>query len=655
MLRRVDAPPTKYFPRKEAQVQDATSPPVSRLIASIMLYKLMAKGKISTDISIEGKLEGVHVKDITPIGKKYSDILIIGMEEEKNMLQPLHCLSFSINRSPQSQVSLSGVPNPNYSDVHLSAFVPAIHYLHSVNFVYEMEMFVSEFLKYFSAMVKTFKSAAVGMAKGFVRRESQLAKGLSMLHSSFGHTRGNPNSVLFDTIVEETDTAVPFEKGHGSKLYYEISIQSPVIAIPSSLSRDDCLVAHLGKITMKNEYLSSETAEKMQPLTSSSLPPAPPSIERMVLNINDISLHAAHTKESRLNLESFRPGQAYPEQCSKVLREISMVFQIDKQLNYQNFKSPTELCDGSGSLDTLCDEADVVITGRVCNPLLIKLPKGIFDQINATIKYGIRRKPKRRFRSYNTLPSPESVQESSLKHSEKMVHFDSTVRFSKKSPKRFPKIYASFSLPKLSLELKHVIDLQDRDLVYISLDDLSAQYHQTNINFLSLDLSLKSIVIEDLLQPKDSEYRNILASSSKPLPFPLSPVQSSSTRILRNLSSTNLTSSLSHHFFPLSHLMSTPKPPSRCSNHSPLRSFNSSSDLEGSFTAHDDSKSTLKGENSHLSEGHTDLLTIKAFYVNKEHPLFEEKYSAVSLTMNAMYNYSGLSSSLFSTVIVYNT
>lgn len=203
----------------------------SSLIASFMLYGLAVEGKISTDVSIQGRLEGIHIRDTTPAGKNYPDILAIGLGDEGTHLhhhqqqqEVKRCLSFSINRSPQSSISLPGVAPPTHSDVHLSVFVPAIHYLHSVNFVYEIEMFVSEFLKYFtSVMTKTFKSAAVGVAKEFVRQESQLAKGLSRLHTSFGHTEVVTGSSADATggavAVEETDTGLPFQLG-SNKLFF---------------------------------------------------------------------------------------------------------------------------------------------------------------------------------------------------------------------------------------------------------------------------------------------------------------------------------------------------------------------------------------------------------------------------------------------------
>ena len=634
----------------------------SFLIASFMLYGLAMEGKVSTSMSLHGRLDGIHVQDLTPAGKRYPDILAIGIAGEGGEVsEEAQTLSFSIDRSPQASISLA--PGLKQSDVHLFVHVPAIHYVHSVNFVYEMEMFVSDFLKYIaSAIASTVKSAAVGVAKGLVSRESQLVRSISMLHTSFGHDRVDEPAASvadesFGTVAqEETDSGSAFGFA-GNKLYYDILVQSPVIVIPGSLSREECLVAHLGEITVKNEFIYQNSSQSNTTMDagvgSNDTRPIPPpdssqtSVERMTLAISNISLHASHTVESRLKLAELKPGQPCPEKCCRVLREVSMVFHVDKQLA----KSTKGIVMDHRKEDTFDStsnsSADLVITGRVCDPLLIELPKGIFDQLRTTLKHGIRKKPRRKS---NIFPGKSRKESVSLKRSNKTVQFDPEVETHDGA--KFPTIFASFSLPKLSLELKHVIDSKDRSLVYVSLDDLSVQYQQSDANFLSVDLALKSIIIEDLLQAEDSEYRNILASSSKPLPFPLSPVNNHSGKGLRNIMNlSGLGSPMSHMpqppFFPLSHLMSTPKPPASAHTPSPLRSFTPSSERRKLFgfsgekkppaepspqqqQQQDETGSTVKDEASTFSESHKDLLTVRAFYVDKKHPLFKEKYDSVS-------------------------
>ena len=664
---------------REAPPPSSTSSSSSaRLVAKIMLYGLSVQGTISSDVAIDGRLDGVQVTDLTPQSKKYSNIVHLGVggaEVERDIgrlsstsssgldeLDHQRALSFSISRSARPLTSLSGARTPP-SDVTLRLFVPSIHYTHSVNFVYEMEMFVSDLKFYSSKLAESMRSAAVGVAKGFVSKESHLARGLGRLHSSFGYTSASRNSFSLPQQEDAAGEEVEEMDGEGDqkvadRIFLKVSVQSPVIVLPSSLAHDKCLVAHLGKIVVENEFIPedlvnvSRQTDLAQSVNTTSLlfDSSSPEIERLTLTVSNISLHASQTKEGREWLESAQSEELSlsPESCFKVLKESSISVQIDKRLSRDEQDSvdldvsDTSLLGDEGA--NVRAKADVVITGRICNSLLIVLPKEVFDQIRSTLKHGIRRKPpssfsssSRRTKSFTSKTAP------SENRPHKTVSFASTPTESKGNAAAgsMPKVYASFSLPRLSLELQQTLDEKKRSLVYVSLDDFSLCCHRLDPHITSFDVALKSIVIEDLLQPKDSEYRNILASSVKPLPF-ISPIPTPSRSLQRLSSAPGLSLSFTRHLFPI---MSTPRPPA--SSDSPLRSFDPSessvnrdyqSSILGSkignetMSSEDASQSTIKEESvlTGTSEVGGDLLTIRGEFVETRCPVFASKYNSVS-------------------------
>ena len=658
---------------------------------------------MSADVAIDGRLEGVQVTDLTPESKKYADIAHLGVgggegnhatkpssvsefDDVTRQQQRYQALSFSVSRSarPLTSPVFSGSAMPP-SDVTLRLSVPAIHYTHSVNLVYELEMFVSDFKFYSSKLTDSMRSAAFGVAKGFVSKESHLAKGLGKLHSSFGYTSTNrttnlsslpEDSMEIEKIDGEAETTkVP------DRIFVKVLVQSPVIVLPSRLDQDKCLVAHLGKIVVENEFIPEELATQQTDVTQSLntsttsfyLDRSSPEVERLTLTVSNISLHATQSKEGRDWLEAAQSEElsASPECCFKVLKESSISVQIDKRFSAKEDLSTTSIDGMEGDANFIAGEgndpskADIVVTGRICNSLLIVLPKDVFDQIRSTLKHGIRRKPSSRHRqrtASSTARTPAtSESQGQESRTSKTVHFvDSNIESSKKAPSdktsapvvSMPKICASFTLPRLSLELQRTIDEKSRSLVYVSLDDFSIQCHRLDPHVTSFDVALKSIVIEDLLQPKESEYHNILASSVKPLPF-ISPVPTPSRSLQRLSSAPSLSTSLSRHLFPI---MSTPKP--QAASDSPLRSFNpslvTSSLLKGSggdysfifgskignetpgrsWSTSDEvgsSQSTLKDETTtNASEVGGDLLTIKGVFVEKKCPVYASKYKSVS-------------------------
>ena len=682
----------KIDPTSSHPSANATSSAAARLIAKIMLYGLSVQGTVSADVAIDGRLDGIQVTDLTPESKRYSNIIHLGvgggelnnatkpssvseLDDVDGQQQQHQALSFSISRSarPLTSPAALGAATPP-SDVTLRLSVSAIHYTHSVNFVYEMEMFVSDFKFYSSKLTDSMRSAAFGVAKGFVSKESHLAKGLGKLHSSFGYTStnrtANLSSLPEDSVeIEEIDGKVGATKVP-DRIFMKVLVQSPVIVLPSSLDQDKCLVAHLGKIVVENEFIPEELATQTdinQSLNTTSfyLNRSLPEVERLTLTVSNISLHATQSKEGRDWLEAAQSEElsSSPECCFKVLKESSISVQIDKR-----FLSKDDLStdgdglyedtsfmgeDGTGSSSDPF-EADIVITGRICNSLLIVLPKEVFDQIRSTLKHGIRKRPSSRRRKRTTSSVLKTTPSQDVDSKSKTVRFDANIESSNKvsdkgSTVSMPKIYASFTLPRLSVELQRTIDEKSRSLVYVSLDDFSIQCHRLDPHITSFDVTLKSIVIEDLLQSKESEYRNILASSVKPLPF-ISPIPTPSRSLQRLSSASSLSASLSRHLFPI---MSTPKP--QAASESPLRSFDPSlvsslrrgggddssifgsrigNETPRSWSAGDEgsSQSTLKDETT-TSAGASevgDLLTIRGMFVEKKCPVFASKYKSVS-------------------------
>ena len=629
---------------KPSHERDAGSS--SQLVANLTFYGLSVEGRVSADVAINGRLEAIQVTDITPSGKKYPNIVSMGLQNgvilkpdnsvaegvpRSGVVKEPQCLSFSIHRSPQSFSSATA--NQSY-DIHLSGFVPSIHYTHSVNFVYETEQFVSEFHLY---LTNTLTSAAVGVAKGLVRDKSQLAEGLGKLSTSFGPALAskqsiNQSSILSDrTEVEETDVGLPFCSR--DRLYFDISIQTPVIVLPSSLHNDECLVAHLGEISIKNEFVqqSEKLSSNEEEGTSLSSSAVYSEIDRMVLKISNMSLHAAGDKPSRewLVTEYKNGGPSPSDKWSRVLKEATLMVQIDRRLGNQTCDISMESTEDG---DTASESNDVVISGKICEPLLIWLSKDVFDQIRTTLKHGLHRRA-----APQAMPKQETKMEGAGRHSsmstgslKRKVKFSSLV-LPEESSDSLPKISASFSLPKLSLELKHMVGGQEKNLVYVSFDDFAVQCNVSELHLVSVNLTLKSIVIEDLLQPKDSEYRYLLASSSKPLPF-LSPVITPPLTLHRLTKTKGLGTSIARHLLPMSHLMSTPKAPT---SESPLRSFSPYQDAvpktERNLLRVEESGRTPQEAASSFSDM-GDLLTINAQFVDEECPEFATKYNSVSCT-----------------------
>ena len=590
-------------------------------------------------------------------------------------------LRFSVHITPHPP-TLPSLPHSS-NDVHLSLSVPSIHYTHSVNLVREMERFVSEFQELSRAVMTSFSSAAVGVAKGLVNEKSRFAETLSTslgprsIHPTPFHPAGGPE-------IRPTDD--PLEVAPRDHLYVEVLVQSPVITLPSSLHGEKCLVAYLGEISVMNEFTSENMADSL----SVSL-----ERETVTIRIDQMSLHATHDSRSRELLVS-SGGRRSEGKWWKVLDETSIVAKIDRRIggeaerghvrvegeeedeeeegeevkrskvdgvakrsgriggegerghvgeddrervtkgNRVHFEEElakrkrgkreeigrvdfedevaakrsrvecetesemeeegmseedeerereegaTPTVHVSGQIETETEStADVVVSGEICDPLLISLPKEVFDQIRVTLKRGLYKPISRKRRRQGVVGAKsapslmvDSSNSATSSQSSQGVLKSGRHHRSKGRVDATRTVAVSFSLPQLSLQLKHTIDAKEKDLVYVSFEEFSAKSVKTERHMTSVELALKSIVIEDLLQEKESVYRHILASSTRPFTG-ISPLRSGSAIGLQRLTiSPSHISQLSHPLLPFSHLMpSTPRVAPPPTTDSPLRSF----------------------------------------------------------------------------------
>ena len=612
-------------------------------VGKVALVGLGVDGWFCSDTNIQGKLGGMHVEDLSPAGKRYRKIVSMGTEGFAQT--PTEAGFFSTNRSDDLSFSIQRTLQPQSQSlgslyrIAVGVSMPSIYYAHSVNFIYEMEEFISDFKFYSGQLSESLRKAAVGVARGLVSEKSHLAEGLDKL--AFLGPKGpavrTSQSLDDDGEVDAVDGAASSAEAGAAavenQLFYDISIQSPVIVVPSSLRGEDTLVAHLGEISLQNQFPpNSDDVSSLCPGMAHV-----PKTERIVLRVTNMSLHASHDRESREWLVSAatpisRGASSCPGKWSKVLKETSAELQIDRCIWRTSGEEGMgeEHVGGSSPV-----RPDVIVVGKVIEPLLVRLPKEVFDHIQKILKHGLHRS-KRAVRmpdrTKSTSPDPTSATSSVAESQPASLSVSSSPQGDS-----LPKLVCSFSLAKLSFELKHMIESRERDLVFVSFEDFSFRCEKLDPSVATFKLSLKSIVIEDLLQQKDSEYRYLFASSAKPLPF-LLPL-SSSFHSLRTQSFGSLIPPLGRQFLPVvPHSGSCFRPQTF---NSPLRSFSSSrrsSSLDGpecSRTSGGDGGSTgavngsVGGSTPSVPE-HADLLSIEGQYCDRLSPLYSSKYNSVS-------------------------
>ena len=613
------------------------------LIGEVSLMELFIKASFSSEMRITGQLCSVCVKDLTNVGQKYPLIFSSGLgstsaastiTDGQNNKEPEVALSFTISQY------FTG----SCSEYHIDVLVAAMCYTHSTNFVSEVELFISEFQHYMEAVKNSLRSAAVGVAKGMVSDKSRIAEGLSKLSVSFGPTQSlrlqNEDDIDGDVAEQQGSYAA-------DKSYIKVNVRSPVIVLPRSSTSNECLVVHLGEISfIKYEKSFSGAVENNDTLPSLYGCQAN-IIDRLKVTVSNISLHATKSADALSSVTQCR-DVPNSRDSFKVLREVSVSLKIDwcqaepdNGLHEEEVVAPDET-DVFVDKDDAISYPELIVSATINEPVLMELSKEVFDQAKSTLKNILHSRKKH---SEATDVNKEGMTEHSptpTSPQAKKVRFQSHVvtHTLPTTAKPLPKISANFSLPKLTVELKETIEEKERDLVYISLDQFNVKMGQMKQYRTDFDLNLHSIIIEDLLQPKDSNYRYLFASSNKPLK-PISPVTTpmSSLKIPSIFQPPSMmVKSLTNPLVSFSQYMSSPKPVRV--KLSPLRAFSPKADSKKTGDKLEDERTGIAessmleedyAESSNMADSLKDLVSIKAFYIDKNCPDFQTKYESVSI------------------------
>ncbi len=599
------------------------------LTAAIDMEGLGIQAKVGNEITIEGCLEGAMVRDLTQAGQKYPMIVSVGKCREGRSIDmitsmltsysslaiPSEMFSFCLRRVPRTTSLTHPTSIATVYDVNVTVHVPSILYTHSVNFVREMEIFTLEFKQYFSSISSSVKTAALEVAKGLVSDESQLVMGLNKLSSSLGgpllSSRDAELSVDETTEVEED---IDFSGlGDVDRVLIDVLVHSPVVVLPSSMTSSDTIVAHLGEISLKNKYISLTSGEDGMASTAYEL--SSTEVDRIVLKISNMSLNASHDDASLDWLKQDFTNGMCAGRWSQVMKETSFELVIERVVG--SFMRHTH-SEGWSDDKNLTSVVDIALSCSLPNSLFVSLSKRVFDQIKRTAKKGI----------YIPLSKSEKP---TVDMPTNQPHPPKTSAEPDNS-KQLPRIIANFFLPQLSIEFSHIIGDEEKKIVFVSFEEFVMRCRKTTPNHAHIDLGLKTVIVEDLLQKKDV-FRYILSSTQKPLPFS-SPVTTPSL-LSRSVGISPRS------FLPLSHLISSPKP-NRHGAISPLRSFNPylTNATPTDDESHDDSTLTTPPNESMTSSvtDVQDLVSISVHYISDTAPDFTSKYKGIGLHADVVFS-----------------
>ncbi|XP_015113187.1 vacuolar protein sorting-associated protein 13D isoform X1 [Diachasma alloeum] len=432
---------------------------IGQKIATATMSDARIQATLATNTSISGSLGGLQVLDQTLIGKTHQRIISVGRDPLCNPSHdPLEHVSglsnqpeaFSFSASRNSTAEGSG----QLDSVDIAVRVGSVWYTHAPHLISELRSCADEFKQYLSNLARHIGAAATDMAMGLVHEDWS------------GPQRKRLPS--FSQDIEATSGILT--------LRLDVVLDSPVLVIPRSSHSPQVFVAHLGTMSLQHE-----------PSDDSKL-----TVSLDVRDINlyslDVSSKLSHITGTNLPL---RADDVYSckESGRPILHDTSLKILVEKGF-IASLHSSGFLLDQD--FQTSSQQPIVQVHGGVITPLKVSLSRSQYEQLLDTV--------------HVIFSAPQST-------SANIPPAESTSTSKSYSQKSFQvAMKVLFELPTLSIQLKQ--DHSEQPLVELSMQEFVTKYEKLSMNDSTTQVSLRSLLMEDLLCPIGSRHRSMMQSSA---------------------------------------------------------------------------------------------------------------------------------------------
>ncbi|XP_034358412.1 LOW QUALITY PROTEIN: intermembrane lipid transfer protein VPS13D [Arvicanthis niloticus] len=417
----------------------------------------------------------------------------------------------------------------------LNLKMASLHYNHSAKFLKELTLSMDELEENFRSMLK---SAATKVTTVLATKTAEYSEMVSLFET--------PKKTREPFVLEENEIygfGLPSPRSDTVKLILNINIESPVVSIPRRPGSPELLVGHLGQIFIQNFVAGDDESRsdrlqveikdiKLYSLNCTQLggrDNAGPEVSRTFCppsgsaSVN--SQEEAHFTRHDF-FESLHRGQAF-----HILNNTTIQFKLEKI----PIERESELTF-SLSPDELGTSSIMKIEGKFVNPVQVVLAKHVYEQVLQTMDNLVYSEDLNKFAASapsspcpnSPLPPLSSCGEPSVEKKENGLFshssFSSTSQksLSVKEAKAFTQIQANFCISELQVQLSGDLTLGAQGLVSLKFQDFEVEFSKDHPQTLSIQIALRSLLMEDLLEKNpDSKYKSLMVSRGAPKPSSL--------------------------------------------------------------------------------------------------------------------------------------
>ncbi|XP_058711402.1 intermembrane lipid transfer protein VPS13D [Poecile atricapillus] len=627
-----------------------------RKIATASIGGTKVNVSMCSKLDVNGSLGCLHLMDLTQDNVKNQYVVSIGNTGRyENLIGDgnfFESLFFRLDDGNSLPDALSFIfTEKSKEECSLNLKMASLHYNHSAKFLKELSLSMDELEENFRSMLK---SAASKVTTVLATKTAEYSEMVS----------------LFDTTPRSRDVASAEDnegdafgsqslKADTIKLILNVNIESPIVSIPRKPGSSELLVGHLGQISIQNfvpgedestsdrlqveikdikmySLNSSQFTNKKEP--ASEIPHGPHSSSGSAsINSQEESHFTRHDF-----FESLHKGHAF-----HILNNTTIQFELEKIPLEKDLYLTFPLCNEDFEISSI-----MKIEGKFVNPLQVVLAKHVYEQVLQTLDNLIYSEDLNKFSTTSVSPTGLSSPSASLhststdflsERKENGLFSHSSFNSVPNKPlairetKSFTQIQANFHISELQVQLSGDLTLGAQGLVSLKFQDFDVEFAKDHPQTLSIQIALRSLLMEDLLEKKpDSKYKNLMVSRGAPKPSSLAHKEylSQSCPLVSNAEYPDMPRSLPSHMEEAPNVFQLYQRPVCASRKKQKEDADSEYPLTPPPSPSGD-RSKLPCGKSNFDDS---LVHINIFLVDRKHPEFSSRYSKINRSVDVDFN-----------------
>ncbi|MEQ2175513.1 hypothetical protein GOODEAATRI_018646, partial [Goodea atripinnis] len=450
-------------------------------IATASISDTKVNVSLGSHLDISGSLGSMQLVDLTQEADRSQFVVSIGSVDDTSS-SPDGITFLSDNRESPTDALNFQLKEKSQGECSLKLEMASLHYNHSAKFLRELSLSANELEDSFRSMLK---NAATTVSTVLATKTAEYSERVSLFENPSRRTRTSSQGWAHSFDNKEDDSTEEPESALDTffvKLTLNISIESPVVFIPRKPGHPELLVGHLGRIKIQN-FLNNEDSQG----------------ERLQVLVKDIRLFSVNM-------------------CHLVLKRASKEERAD---NY----SPSH--NGNVSKDesqfTRHDFFESIIRGKVLQTLD---NLSLIEEQHPTPSQPPTPPP----------PTPSSARSHCFPDSQGglFARDPPTMSFSHSSlysplplqshrpvlqPPSFTQLKVTLHVAQLQVQLSADLSQGSQGLVSVCFQDLEGHFTKDHQHLLEVQLALRALLMEDLLdQNPDSKYKHLMKSHGAPKP-----------------------------------------------------------------------------------------------------------------------------------------